>query len=232
MNALSAAGTSGHELILILLILLAVVAIASRIPIVGRLMRIATWAGLLLLLVAVVQERGRFDPYMARIVRLLRLDDQNVVGNEVRIVMAPDGHFWARARINGIERRLLIDSGATVTALSTGTAGAAGLRVRDPMFPMSLRTANGTIAAQTATVGTLRLGDVVARDLPVVVSPAFGNTDVLGMNFLSQLKSWRVEDGTLILVPHHPQKIPPIHGDDTDNGGKAHKIAYMIRSPG
>jgi aspartyl protease family protein len=39
----------------------------------------------------------------------------------------------------------------------------------------------------------------------VVVSPAFGDTDVLGMNFLSRLKSWRVEDGVLVLVPHHPQ---------------------------
>jgi aspartyl protease family protein len=27
------------------------------------------------------------------------------------------------------------------------------------------------------------------------------------MNFLSKLKSWRVEDGTLVLVPHHPQKL-------------------------
>jgi aspartyl protease family protein len=26
------------------------------------------------------------------------------------------------------------------------------------------------------------------------------------MNFLSMLKSWRVEGRTLILVPHHPQE--------------------------
>ena len=32
-----------------------------------------------------------------------------------------------------------------------------------------------------------------------------GDTDVLGMNFLSRLKSWRVEEGVLVLVPHHPQ---------------------------
>jgi aspartyl protease family protein len=50
-------------------------------------------------------------------------------------------------------------------------------------------------------VRDLKLGDIVARDLPVVVSPAFGDTDVLGMNFLSQLKSWRVEGRTLILTP-------------------------------
>jgi len=31
------------------------------------------------------------------------------------------------------------------------------------------------------------------------VSPAFGTVNVLGMNFLGKLKSWRVEDGTMIL---------------------------------
>jgi aspartyl protease family protein len=35
----------------------------------------------------------------------------------------------------------------------------------------------------------------------VVVSENFGNLDVLGMNFLSRLHSWRVEDKTLILEP-------------------------------
>ena len=43
----------------------------------------------------------------------------------------------------------------------------------------------------------------------MVVSPAFGETDVLGMNFLSRLKSWRVEGSTLILEPHHPQPYTP-----------------------
>ncbi len=121
--------------------------------------------------------------------------------------MSPDGHFWARVNFGGVSRRMLIDSGATVTALSQDTAVAAGLNVRDALFPMLLRTANGTVRAQTAAVDELRLGNVVARDVPVVVSPAFGNTDVLGMNFLSRLKSWRVEGKTLVLVPHHPQEI-------------------------
>src|SRR3546814_2940963 len=45
------------------------------------------------------------------------------------------------------------------------------------------------------------LGGITARDLKVVISPALGDIDVLGMNFLSQLASWRVEGRTLILVP-------------------------------
>jgi aspartyl protease family protein len=62
-----------------------------------------------------------------------------------------------------------------------------------------------TSSAAACAVRELRLGDIAARDLGVVVSPAFGDTDVLGMNFLSKLKSWRVEGQTLILEPHHHQ---------------------------
>ena len=119
--------------------------------------------------------------------------------------MSPDGHFWIRAKIGGIEQRMLVDSGATVTALSARTAAAADLAVGDGIVPVLLTTANGTIRAQSATVDEMRLGNIVARDLPVVVSPAFGDVNVVGMNFLSRLKSWRVEDNVLILVPHHPQ---------------------------
>ena len=39
----------------------------------------------------------------------------------------------------------------------------------------------------------------------VVSAPGLSDLDVLGMNFLSKLESWRVEGRTLILVPHHPQ---------------------------
>src|SRR3546814_4577440 len=42
------------------------------------------------------------------------------------------------------------------------------------------------------------LGGITARDLKVAISPALGDIDVLGMNFLSQLASWRVEGRTLI----------------------------------
>ena len=38
-------------------------------------------------------------------------------------------------------------------------------------------------------------------DLTVFVASNFGDLDVLGMNFLSRLKSWRVEGNVLILEP-------------------------------
>ena len=199
-------GHTDTELILYaLLIVLPVSAlVARRVPIVRVLWSLASWALILGLGAVLIAQRERFDPYVSRLARALNLEDQSVVGQAVRIRMSPDGHFWARVTLDGVQRRLLIDSGATVTALSAGTADAVGLDVRDAALPMLIRTANGTVAAQTATVGRLRLGAITARALGVVVSPAFGDTDVLGMNFLSRLKSWRVEGSTLVLVPHHP----------------------------
>ena len=192
-------------LAVLMLILLIAALLARRAPMFRMLLSAATWGTIIGVVLLVLGQPGRFYPYLERLVSTLKPDNQEVVGKEVRIRMSPDGHFWARARIAGVERRMLIDSGATVTALSTDTAAAAGLEVRDNMIPIVLNTANGQIRAQSSTIEELRLGDITARDLDVVVSPAFGDTDVLGMNFLSRLKSWRVEDGVLVLVPHHPQ---------------------------
>jgi aspartyl protease family protein len=181
--------------------------IGRRMSVVRTLTTLVVWGVLGAILVMLIQDRGRFDPYVAKIAGLLQTDRQEVVGKEVRIRMARDGHFWVRARIGGVERRMLVDSGATVTALSEDTAVAAGIAVKQAAFPVVLRTANGTVNAQTGTIPELRFGTIVARELAVVVSPAFGDVDVIGMNFLSRLKSWRVEGGTLILTPNHPQPV-------------------------
>jgi aspartyl protease family protein len=74
------------------------------------------------------------------------------------------------------------------------------------LTPVILRTANGAAAAETGSIDELRVGNIVARNLKVVSAPGL-DLDVIGMNFLSQLESWRVEGRTLVLVPHHPQRM-------------------------
>jgi aspartyl protease family protein len=184
--------------VILLLILL-------RIPYLGGLLRFLFSAAMLVLIVVLIVQRAPFDPFLARLMSRLKLDTQEVVGKELRIRIAGNGHFMANARINGVERPMLIDSGATITALSARTAAAAGLEPQADVVPVVIRTANGMIPAQTATVDVIKVGNITARKLKVVISPAFGDVDVLGMNFLSKLQSWRVEDNILVLVPHHPQ---------------------------
>ncbi|MET0241745.1 MAG: TIGR02281 family clan AA aspartic protease [Sphingobium sp.] len=172
-----------------------------NIPYVGRAIRALFSLGILAFGLLLLFQHAPFDPNLTQVASRLGLDNQQVSGREVRIRMAADGHFWARASINGVEARMLIDSGATVTALSDETARRASVTRNASIVPVIMQTANGAVRAETGSVDTLTLGTINARNLKVVVSPALGRIDILGMNFLSQLASWRVEGRTLILVP-------------------------------
>jgi aspartyl protease family protein len=182
-----------------------VIMLLQRIPVVGRLVRLAFSLGLLAFLIFVLLQQAPYQPELARFTSSLGLDDQKVAGKELRVKMSPDGHFWVAAEVNGVRRRMLIDSGATITAISDRTAREAKVAAATGLAPVILRTANGAAPARTGSVDELRVGNIVARNLRIVTSPGLGDLDVLGMNFLSKLQSWRVEGRTLILVPHHPQ---------------------------
>ena len=169
--------------------------LARRVPLKRTMAMALAWVAIFAIGLLIVSQRHRLSGITSI------FSDQQVQGSETRITIAEDGHFWADVTINGIGRRMLIDSGATTTALSAATAAAAKLDTDESPFPAVLNTANGMVSARTATVAELTVGNVTARDFGVVVSPAFGDTDVLGMNFLSRLASWRVEGKTLVLVP-------------------------------
>ncbi|VVT07714.1 conserved hypothetical protein [Sphingomonas sp. EC-HK361] len=195
---------TGQAMIYALMLILPLSALlARRVPIGATVKMALAWLAIFVVGLLLVAQQDRIKPYWQRASTALLDSDQRVSGETVRIAMAADGHFWAQADINGVRRRMLIDSGATTTALSVDAARAAGIDVDESPLPVMIETANGTITARTATAKRLQVGGIVARDLPVVVSDAFDETDVIGMNFLSRLEGWRVEGTTLILQPKH-----------------------------
>lgn len=183
-----------HGVLLALMLILPLSAlIARRVPL-GQAAKMAgAWVLLFAIAAIVVTQIDRF--------RGADGDAATTSGAVVRISRDRDGHFYAQARINGVERRMLIDSGATTTALSVATAAAAKLDVEESTFPRLIDTANGSVLARTAHVDQLAIGGIQTSDLPVVVSEAFGDQDIIGMNFLGRLKSWQVEGATLVLTP-------------------------------
>lgn len=169
--------------------------IARRQPVKPMLKMALAWVAIFAVGLLIASQRDRLSGLATLFA------DQQVTGGETRIRIAEDGHFWANVDLDGVGRRMLVDSGATTTALSSATANAAGLDADESPFPVIIDTANGRVAAHTAIVKRVTIGSVIATDLGIVTSPAFGDTDVIGMNFLSRLESWRVEGSTLILTP-------------------------------
>ena len=123
-----------------------------------------------------------------------------VSGGTVRIAAREDGHYYITGRINGHAAEFLIDSGATTTAISSAIAQASDVE-DDGMPPIPISTANGMTLASTARIERLEIGSIVQTDARTTIGDTLGDTNLLGMSFLSQLKSWRVEGNTLILQP-------------------------------
>ncbi|MBT2133275.1 TIGR02281 family clan AA aspartic protease [Croceibacterium sp. LX-88] len=174
-------------------------------PALGKALRMASTFGLVGVLLVVVLQVSRMDPRFELAMPEIGLPEQVVEGAETRVKLAPDGHFWLRAEINGEPANFLVDTGATLTAISSETAAAAGLEPREAGLPVRMQTANGPVAADLTTIDELRFGNVAARGLDAIIAPGLGPTNVIGMNLLSRLASWRVEGDTMILVPHNPQ---------------------------
>ncbi len=119
-------------------------------------------------------------------------------GHVLRIPMRSDGHFWAVGAVNGQRVDFLIDSGATTTALSASAARMAGIDATTSL-QIPVDTANGTIMASPIRIGELAVGPIRQTDARATVSDVSGDLNLLGMSFLSKLKSWKVEGRTLIL---------------------------------
>jgi len=120
-------------------------------------------------------------------------------GQEIRIPMAIDGHFWIDGELNGVRTKFLVDSGATMTTVGRDTARRAGIEV-SPRPDQIVRTGNGLIRVSTGRARSLEVGSIERRDVGLHIADNEG-INVLGMNFLSSLERWGVEGRWLVLVP-------------------------------
>lgn len=119
-------------------------------------------------------------------------------GQETRIPMAIDGHFWVIAKLNGRDVRFLVDSGATMTTIDRQIAKDSGVQV-SARADEYVRTGNGIIRVSSGRADELSIGSIVRHDVGLQIAEN-DDLNVLGMNYLSTLRRWSVEGRWLILV--------------------------------
>jgi aspartyl protease family protein len=124
---------------------------------------------------------------------------QSVSSEAIELRRQDDGHYWLMVNINGKPVRFMVDSGATMTAINATTAKEVGVEADG--YPIILSTANGRVAAKRANVQSLTVGPHRIENHLVVVSERFGDVNLLGMNFLNSMQSWRVEANKMVLQP-------------------------------
>jgi aspartyl protease family protein len=122
--------------------------------------------------------------------------------NPDSVVVPPDamGHFRVEGRIDGQVVQFVVDTGASVVALTADDAASLGIHPGPTDFRAIVKTANGTVHAAPVQLNMVEVGNLMVRDVTAMVLPDRALSDnLLGLSFLSRLRHFEYTDGKMIL---------------------------------
>ncbi|PCI51530.1 MAG: hypothetical protein COB49_01560 [Alphaproteobacteria bacterium] len=125
-------------------------------------------------------------------------------GDSIRFRADTRGHYFVRARVNGVEVLFMVDTGATDVALTKKDARAIGLPMDRLNYSMPYKTANGVAYGAPVRLSTIELGPIMQKNIMGSVLSEGLEHSLLGMSFLNRLAGYKVVGGILTLYPGNP----------------------------
>lgn len=110
-----------------------------------------------------------------------------------------DGHFWATAYVNKRPVRFLVDTGASLVALTREDARKIGLNTDKLKMNAKVKTASGEIDAAVASIETIEIDGVTINNVQAVVIEKGLEHSLLGMSFLNRLRGWDVTANAIVI---------------------------------
>jgi aspartyl protease family protein len=129
-------------------------------------------------------------------------DAAPVHSSQRSVTVGPDrqGHFRVAARVDGRHLDFMVDTGASVVALTAKDAGRLGLRPLRGEFTAAVKTANGTVRAAPVQLASVDVGGLTIRDVSALVLPEGAlSENLLGLSYLSRLRRFEYARGKLVL---------------------------------
>ena len=110
------------------------------------------------------------------------------------------GHFSTDGRVEGRRIAFMVDTGASVIALTESSAAQVGIRPLRSDYTAPVTTANGVVKAARARLSSVDIGGLEVRDVEAMVLPdnVLSET-LLGLSYLSRLKRFEYSGGQLVL---------------------------------
>ena len=165
-----------------------------------------TWLALGLGLVTIYAYKDDLKPIAARVVGELlpgsaMTVEQSAGGlTEVRIRKRLDGHFTADTKVNGKKISMIVDTGASTIVLRPEDAARAGIDVSKLTYRVPVITANGRTVAARVRLEEVAIGPLDRRKVDALVAPPGAlSQSLLGMSFLSRLRSYEFSGDFLTL---------------------------------
>ena len=124
--------------------------------------------------------------------------DQWMAG-EVVLERASDGHFYADITVDGSTSNMLVDTGASVIALTGEDAEAMGVYWDETAVEPVASGASGPVYGVRVKLDSVQLGQLEARDVDAVVVPEGLGISLLGQSFLSQIERVEIDRDKMTL---------------------------------
>lgn len=163
------------------------------------------WVAIVLVLIAGYQYRYELQDFANRVSAglipgsPLALSEQDGRAT-ITLNKSLNGHFEARIQVNGASILAMVDTGASSTVLSANDARAAGFHPEQLNYSIPVATANGATKAAGVRTDELSVGNIVRKNLPVLVAaPGTLDRSLLGMNFIGTLSGFDVRGDRMIL---------------------------------
>lgn len=122
-------------------------------------------------------------------------------GSTTSIPKSQDGHYWAEARVNDASVKFLIDTGATIVALTPSDALRLGVDADELKYDRLVTTAMGKTEAAVVKLRSVHIGQTEVRDVDAIVIREGLSTSLLGMSYLGRLSGFEATRTALILKP-------------------------------
>jgi len=123
-------------------------------------------------------------------------------GGPRKVVIERDnrGHFAVDGAVDGRRVSFMVDTGASVIALTEGDAARLGYHPAARDWTGKAQTANGSVRAAPIKLDMVEVGGVMVRDVQAIVMPEEAlSENLLGLSFLSRLHRFEYRDGRLVL---------------------------------
>lgn len=121
-------------------------------------------------------------------------------GGDVELKANANGHFETEAEINGRSVDVMVDTGATMVALTWEDAERAGIYLRSSDFTHETQTANGKAKVAPIKISEISIGSITVRNVNgAVAEQGKLKQTLLGMSFLNRLSRVEMQSKTLIL---------------------------------
>jgi len=119
---------------------------------------------------------------------------------EAELHRAWDGHYRATAEVNGVELKLMVDTGASMVMIPFEQAAEIGIDPDLLDFSMPVTTANGRSSVAPILLSSIKIGPIAVFDVSAAVAqPGRLKTGLLGMSFLDKLAETSFQGDRLIL---------------------------------